>query len=93
MKALSTKSNMTEIAKSWRTAVVVIRSVDTIWWELKDMIGSKVVRLVEVVSMTADRVVIWCKDEAKRNKLLTKKTLFCKKNPVGRMEPWSMYSH
>ncbi|EXB51961.1 Cation-chloride cotransporter 1 [Morus notabilis] len=74
MEALSTEGNMAEIAKSWGMAVVVTRrSVDTEWWELKETIGSRVARLVEVVPLTADGAVIWCKDEAERNKLLTKR--------------------
>lgn len=80
MEALSAEGNMAEIAKSWGTTVVVTRrSVDTEWWELKETIGSRVARLVEVVPLTANGAVIWCKDEAERNKLLTKRLCFAGK--------------
>ncbi|EXC12516.1 hypothetical protein L484_012328 [Morus notabilis] len=56
--------------------------------------GKKVeVREVEVVPRAADRAVVWCKDDAKRNVLLKENSLLWRTNIIVRLEPWTILSH
>lgn len=73
--------------------VVIKRSVDAKWKVVMDLLHSRLSQNVEMVCMAADRVVVWCNDEAERSMSLTGKSLFYRRNIIARMEPWSIFSH
>ncbi|EXB60650.1 hypothetical protein L484_016003 [Morus notabilis] len=60
----TTKNEVTDLIKSWKTAVVVYRkNVESEWEVIEELLRSKLERSTELVPLATDRAVTWCRDE------------------------------
>ena len=80
--------------KDWRKAVVVYRNTKYLsWGEISKRIQTKFRRAVGLVSLAADRAILWCLDEEEVSSLISKPLQFSKGRHQVRIERWNMYAH
>ena len=80
--------------KDWRKALVVYRNTMMLSWrEFRKKIQAKLRRVVEVVSLAADRAIIWCLDEEEISSLLLNPFQFSNGKNQVRIERWNVFAH
>ena len=80
--------------KEWRKALVVYRyTMYLSWGEIRRRIQAKLRRYVSVVTLAADRAILWCLDEEEISVLLSNRFQFSNGRNQVKMERWNMFVH
>ena len=89
-----TGSEQRSISKRLSLAVVIFKDRSHISWGLvKEQMQKKLGKIIDVVPITDDRAVVWCKNENEFKYVLKKGDLFRGRMFIGKIKKWNMYMH
>ena len=81
-------------ARDWKTALVAYRNtIHLSWGEIRKWVEIKIRRAVGVVSLAADRAIIWCQNEEEISSILSNPLQFSNGKNHVKLERWNQLAH